>query len=95
MSAGRGTSRGLQLIKGVKVDRVFASCYIKMRKPEARIYRYALKKMDTAPSEAVFIDNMEENVIGARKVGIKAIKFVGYEQLVKDLRKLKIMRQKA
>ncbi len=86
---------GLQLIKGVKVDRVFASCYIKMRKPEARIYRYALKKMDTAPSEAVFIDNMEENVIGARKVGIKAIKFVGYEQLVKDLRKLKIMRQKA
>ena len=82
---------GLQLTKGIKTDHVFASCYIKMRKPEARIYRYALEKMKINPEEAIFIDNMEENVIGARKLGIKSILFIGYKPLVRDLKKLKII----
>ena len=82
---------GLQLTKGIKTDHVFASCYIKMRKPEARIYRYALEKMKINPEEAIFIDNMEENVVGARKVGIKSIRFTDYKSLVKDLKKFKII----
>ena len=82
---------GLQLLDGIKTDRVFASCYIKMRKPEAGIYRYALKKMGVKAGEAIFIDNMEENVAGARKVGIRSILFTGYGRLVKDLKRLKIM----
>jgi HAD superfamily hydrolase (TIGR01509 family) len=81
----------LQLLDGIKADRVFASCYIKMRKPEARIYKYALKKMGMKPEEAIFIDNMKENVVGARKVGIKSILFTGYKPLVRDLKKLKII----
>jgi glucose-1-phosphatase len=82
---------GLGLLDGIKADRVFASCYIKMRKPEARIYRYALKKMGVNPIEAIFIDNMEENVVGARRVGITSIQFTNYGNLVKDLKRLKIM----
>jgi epoxide hydrolase-like predicted phosphatase len=85
---------GRGLLDGIHADKVFASCYIKMRKPEARIYRYALKKMGVKPSEAVFIDNMEENVVGARKVGIKSIRFTNYRALVKDLKRLKIIGQK-
>lgn len=82
---------GLRLLNGIRADRIFASCYIKMRKPESRIYRYVLKKMGVKPSDAIFIDNLEGNVVGAREVGIRSIRFTSYGSLVKDLKRLKIM----
>ncbi len=66
-------------------DYRFQSCYIKARKPDPKIYRYALKKMGLKPEETVFIDNMIENVEGARKVGMNAIHFVGRRRLDKEL----------
>ncbi len=74
----------------VKVDRVYASCYVGLSKPGQQIYRYVLKKERVSPEEAVFIDNLEINVQGARKVGIRGIHFVGQAKLVRDLRKLGI-----
>ena len=47
--------------------------------------------MGMKPEEAIFIDNMKENVVGARKVGIKSILFIGYKPLVRDLKALKII----
>jgi HAD superfamily hydrolase (TIGR01509 family) len=61
-----------------------------MAKPDPRIYRYVLKKMDIKPSEAIFVDNLKRNTNGAEKVGIKSIQFINYRKLVKDLKKLKI-----
>jgi FMN phosphatase YigB (HAD superfamily) len=46
--------------------------------------------MGAKPSEAIFIDDLKRNVIGARKVGIKSIQFIGYEDLVKHLKVLGI-----
>jgi putative hydrolase of the HAD superfamily len=71
----------------VECDRVYASCYLGMSKPWQEIYRYVLEKEKVAPKDVIFIDNMLVNVKGARKVGIKGIQFVGYRQLVKDLKK--------
>ncbi len=69
-----------------KLDfKVFASCYIRMAKPSARLYKYVLKKMHVKPNEAIFIDNLERNVEGARQVGIKSIRFESYDKLVKEL----------
>lgn len=82
---------GLRLLNGISADGIFASCYIKMRKPEPRIYRRVLRKMDVKPSEAIFIDNLKENVAGARKVGIESIKFTDYRHLVSSLRQLNIL----
>jgi len=90
VSRSRQTIKMETVLKKVKYDRIFASCYLKMAKPDPRIYRYVLEKMKMKPSEAVFIDDREENVEGARKVGIAAIQFVGYGELVKRLRKLGI-----
>jgi putative hydrolase of the HAD superfamily len=81
----------LRLLKDVPADAVFASCYLKMRKPEHKIYRYVLEKMEVKPNEAVFIDNMKENVVAAEEVGIKSIQFIDYWRLVMDLRRLKIL----
>jgi epoxide hydrolase-like predicted phosphatase len=74
------------LIKGVKYDRVFASCYLKMAKPDPKIYKFVLKKMKSEPTEAVFIDNLEKNVQGARRVGIKSIRFTNSRSLAKQLK---------
>ena len=77
-------------LEKVKYDRIFASCYLKMNKPHAKIYRFVLKKMKVKANEAIFIDNLERNVAGARKVGIKSIQFKGYAQLAHSLKKIGI-----
>ena len=74
------------LIRNLKV-RAFASCYIHMRKPDPKIYRYVLAKMKAKPEEAIFVDDFMENVIGARKAGITAIQFKSAGQIARELRK--------
>jgi putative hydrolase of the HAD superfamily len=71
-------------------DYRFASCFIGYRKPDPRIYRFALKKISIKPEEAVFIDNMLENVVSARKIGIKAVHFINRRLLDRELAKLGI-----
>lgn len=79
-----------EFLKNIKVNRTFASCYIKMRKPDVKIYRYVLKTMKVKSNEAIFIDNLKENTDGAKRIGIKSIQFKNYKQLKRDLSALKI-----
>lgn len=74
----------------VKYDAIFTSCYLKMRKPELKIYRFVLKKLNFKPEDALFVDNLIINVQGARKAGIKSIQFINYSDLIKKLRKFGI-----
>jgi putative hydrolase of the HAD superfamily len=47
---------------------------IKKSKPHPDVFEYALSKLNTKPSEALFIgDAVETDYKGAEKVGIKAI----------------------
>ncbi|MGI0100724.1 MAG: HAD family hydrolase [Candidatus Micrarchaeaceae archaeon] len=86
VSRSRHLMKMEQYLGSVKCDRVFTSCYLRMRKPEHRIYRFVLKSMKARPGETIFIDNLEKNVKGAEEVGIKTIRFVGYKDMVKRLR---------
>ncbi len=70
---------------------IFESHKLGYRKPEKEIYEIALKKLKVKPSETVFIDDRIKNVVGARKLGIKAIHFESYKKLIKDLKKLGII----
>ena len=56
-----------------------------LRKPQPAIYRAALKLSGTAPKETLFIDDLEENCAGARKVGLCAIRYRGAKDLKKRL----------
>jgi putative hydrolase of the HAD superfamily len=76
------------LIKAKAVDKIVVSAYVGMRKPHAKIYKYALRELHAKPKETIFIDNMRENVDGANEVGITGVKFDNYNQLVTDLRRL-------
>ena len=77
-----------KLLDGVRRERVFASCYLKMAKPDARIYRYVLEHTGVAAADAVFIDDRIENVDGAEAVGMTALRFTRYDKLVSDLNRL-------
>lgn len=59
-------------------------------KPEAEIYESLLSKYNIDPKEAVFIDDVAENLEGAKPFGISTIQFISYEQTLNDLRKLGI-----
>ena len=72
-------------------DGVVVSSYIKLVKPDPRIYKYLLDKYDLKASESVFIDDSTLNVEGATYSGLKGIVFHGdYIEVREKLIKLKV-----
>jgi epoxide hydrolase-like predicted phosphatase len=69
-------------------DEMVISAEIHLMKPDPRIYQYALRRLGVAPPEAVFIDDMLQNVEGARSQGIYAIHFRQRAQAWVDLERL-------
>ena len=55
-------------------------------KPDARIYQIALERTQTAPTEAVFIDDFAHNIEGAKALGIHGIQFINVEQTLNELK---------
>ena len=64
------------------------SCREKTWKPEREIYEIVLKKLSIKPAETVFIDDREDFVEGAKKIGLKTILFKGVQQLKEELNNL-------
>lgn len=54
-------------------DKAYLSQEIGMRKPEDRIYRYVLEQEGVAAGQAVFFDDNEANIMGARSVGLHSV----------------------
>jgi putative hydrolase of the HAD superfamily len=55
-------------------------------KPHPEIYRQALRKAGFEATEAVFIDDMEENIKGAEALGLKGLLYKPSTDLGKELR---------
>lgn len=70
------------------MDGVVFSYRCKLIKPEKEIYEYICRTYDLVPSECVFLDDRQENIEAARRAGMKAILFSGYEQGAKTLNEL-------
>ena len=75
-----------------KFNLVLVSCDIGVRKPSKEFFRLAIKKSKCHPEEILFIDNREWNLKPAKLLGIKTILFKNNKQLIKSLRKLKILK---
>ena len=55
-------------------DHVVTSEHVGVKKPDPRIFQYALEKADARPSESIMIgDNFEADIQGALNVGMRAI----------------------
>jgi epoxide hydrolase-like predicted phosphatase len=56
-----------------------------MEKPDPRFYQLVAQRLGVRPDEAVFVDDTEACVAGARGVGMTAVLFTGTEQAIADL----------
>jgi putative hydrolase of the HAD superfamily len=61
------------------------SCEVGSAKPHPAIYAHAIEKLGLKAEEALFIDNLEENILAARAAGLQGIVFRDIEQLARDL----------
>ena len=64
------------------VDSAFVGC----RKPEGRIYRLTLERIDLAAEACLFVDDLQVNCEGAEKAGMKAVHFRDNEQAIAEIR---------
>lgn len=63
----------------------FSSCYLGVRKPDAGIYRLALKITQCEPAECILIDDRGLNLECARELGMRTIQFQNVAQLREEL----------
>ncbi len=66
-------------------DHLTWSCELGVVKPDPAIYLHTVKKLHVSPDRALFIDNLQKNIVGAEDVGLHAALFENVEQLQSDL----------
>jgi putative hydrolase of the HAD superfamily len=70
-------------IRAFKLDRLvdtfISSCFVQMRKPDVKIFELALDLAQTAPAQAIFLDNTPMFVQIAERLGMQSILHVDYE----------------
>lgn len=69
-------------------DGLVISSRIKLLKPGEEIFKHLLSKYGIKPEETIFIDDTEENVKAAEKLGIKGIHLTCPSELSKNLKSL-------
>jgi putative hydrolase of the HAD superfamily len=74
-------------------DQLTWSCELHLAKPQPEIYLHTLTQLGVRAEEALFLDDREENVEGARAVGLHALVFRNVEQLRDDLTRTGLAQQ--
>ncbi len=69
-------------------DALVLSYEIRHSKPSAGFYHACASAASAAPGDCVFIDDLPENVAGARHAGLQAIQFLDFTGLLAALRAL-------
>ncbi len=69
-------------------DKYVVSYEVGIMKPHPRIYEVAVKEAGTKPEESVFIDDREENIIAAEKLGLQTILLNPDTNLKHELQKI-------
>lgn len=67
-------------------DHLVLSFEVKSLKPELKIYEHVRKIIDCEPSGIFFVDDVKENIDGARAAGLDAVIYEGELKLRQDLR---------
>jgi putative hydrolase of the HAD superfamily len=66
------------------------SADVKLIKPGEQIYKVLLDKYNIVPEESLFIDDMQENIDAAKKLGINTIRFTSGKDLKYKLKEYDI-----
>ncbi len=69
-------------------DDMIFSAEVGLAKPDRRIYELALARLQVQPAEAIFVDDVKENVEAACALGIAGIRFESTEQAILEIERL-------
>jgi putative hydrolase of the HAD superfamily len=72
-------------VNATMFDDLIFSAEVGLAKPDRRIYELALKRLHVQPAEAIFIDDVQENVTAAQAIGMAGIRFVSTEQAIEEI----------
>ncbi|HTL39644.1 MAG TPA: HAD-IA family hydrolase [Methylomirabilota bacterium] len=72
-------------------DRIFLSTTLHEAKPDKKAYLDVLTKMKVKPAEALMVDDRLENILPARKIGMKGIVFKNTAQFARELKKFDLI----
>jgi epoxide hydrolase-like predicted phosphatase len=64
------------------------SCHEGVKKPDRGIYEITLQKLGCGPEKAIFIDDKQEYIDGAKEVGINTVLFQDINQVKDELNQL-------
>ncbi|MFH1240437.1 MAG: HAD-IA family hydrolase [Candidatus Diapherotrites archaeon] len=56
-------------------DSIVISANCKMKKPDSKIYKYALSQLNAKAEETFFVDDQKRNLMAAHKLGMKTVFF--------------------
>lgn len=70
-------------------DKLFVSSKIHLAKPDAQAYKFVIKNLKIHPAEALMVDDRKENIVGAKKLGMRGIVYKNAAQFKKELAKYK------
>jgi putative hydrolase of the HAD superfamily len=65
---------------------IHVSCDLGARKPDPAVYLRLLDRYHRRPEEALFIDDSERNVRGAREAGLRGLRFTSASELIEQLK---------
>lgn len=72
-------------VNGTLFDAIVVSGEEGIEKPDPRIYRRALARLNVAPTQAVFVDDRQENVEGACRLGIHGLLFTDTNAILQQI----------
>lgn len=72
-------------VNGDAFDDLIFSAEVGLAKPDWRIYHLALARLHVQPAEAIFIDDVQENVEAAQAIGLAGIRFETTEQTIAEI----------
>jgi putative hydrolase of the HAD superfamily len=69
-------------------DDMIISAEVGLAKPDRRIYQLALDRLGVEAEQTIFIDDFDENIRGARELGIHGIHFQDPQAVLEELKDL-------
>ena len=66
-------------------DDIFFSCERGLKKPDLEFYELVIREMNVMPQECLFIDDKEENLLPAEKLGMETVLAKKPVQIVEDV----------
>ncbi|HVN54022.1 MAG TPA: HAD family phosphatase [Anaerolineaceae bacterium] len=69
-------------------DRLFISAEISLAKPDQRVYHLVARELGVSPTEAIFVDDVAQNVEAASAVGMVGIRYESTPQVTRKIQDL-------